>query len=347
MYSDTQKPGISTHTIRLVIGLIAITLPFLTSWLAGDPPLKSISASYYVTSSDWPRNIFVGFLISISALFLAYNGTNKTEFYLSKVGSVASFLIATFPEQGDAEKPRLILFIDEAHLVFEEASKALLSQIEQICKLIRSKGVGIYFVTQNPADIPEAVLGQLGLKIQHALRAFTAKDRKSIKLAAQNYPDTEFYEVEDLITGMGIGEALVTGLNEKGIPTPLVHCYLRAPQSRMGVLTDTELNHLIAASKLAKKYNEEIDSESAYELLTAKIEDAAAKTEEAATVEADEPKIEKSSQKVEPSMIEKLSKNTAVKQIGRTAARELTRGLLGVLGVKTTRRRSTRKSSWF
>lgn len=101
MHSEAKKPGISTHTIRLVIGLIAITLPFLTSWLAGNPPLTSISASYYVTSSDWPRNIFVGFLISIAALFLAYNGTNKTEFYLSKIGSVASFLIATFPSGGN------------------------------------------------------------------------------------------------------------------------------------------------------------------------------------------------------------------------------------------------------
>ena len=273
---------------------------------------------------------------------------DKPKLFSTFMLQMLAEIYATFPEQGDAEKPRLVLFIDEAHLVFEEASKALLNQIEQICKLIRSKGVGIYFVTQNPADIPEAVLGQLGLKIQHALRAFTAKDRKSIKLAAQNYPDTEFYEVEDLITGMGIGEALVTGLNEKGIPTPLVHCYLRAPQSRMGVLTDTELNHLIASSNIAKKYNEEIDSESAYELLTAKIEDAAAKNQEEEDIAEDnEPKAKKSSQKQEPSMMEKLSKNTAVKQIGRTAARELTRGLLGVLGVKTTRRRSTRKSSWF
>ncbi|MDA8692647.1 DUF853 domain-containing protein [Saprospiraceae bacterium] len=271
---------------------------------------------------------------------------DKPKLFSTFMLQMLAEIYATFPEQGDAEKPKLVLFVDEAHLVFEEASKALLNQIEQICKLIRSKGVGIYFVTQNPTDIPEAVLGQLGLKIQHALRAFTAKDRKSIKLAAQNYPDTEYYNVEDLITGMGIGEALITGLNEKGIPTPLVHTYLRAPQSRMGVLTDTELNQLIGRSRIAAKYNEEIDRESAYEILNAKIEDAAAKSEVTNEAPSDKPTSSSKAPKEEPGMMEKLSKNTAVKQIGRTAARELTRGLLGVLGVKQTRRRSSSRS-WF
>jgi len=139
-------------------------------------------------------------------------------------------IYGTFPEAGDLEAPKLVIFIDEAHLIFENASDALLDQIEAIIKLIRSKGVGIFFVTQNPADIPEDVLGQLGMKVQHALRAFTAKDRKAIKLAAQNFPESEFYTVEEKLTAMGIGEALVTVLNEKGIPTPLAHTLLRAPQ---------------------------------------------------------------------------------------------------------------------
>ncbi|MEM1218458.1 MAG: helicase HerA-like domain-containing protein, partial [Bacteroidota bacterium] len=149
-------------------------------------------------------------------------------------------IYATFPEAGDQEKPKLVLFIDEAHLVFEEASDVLMDQIEAIVKLIRSKGVGLFFVTQNPADIPNDVLGQLGLKVQHALRAFTAKDRKAIKLAAENYPLTDFYDVDQLLTELGIGEALVTALNDKGIPTPLVHTLLRAPQSRMDVLSNQE-----------------------------------------------------------------------------------------------------------
>ena len=145
-------------------------------------------------------------------------------------------IYASFPADGAVEQPKLVIFIDEAHLVFEEASSALLNQIEAIVKLIRSKGVGVFFITQNPADIPDDVLSQLGLKVQHALRAFTAKDRKAIKLAAENYPISEYYDVSDLITQLGIGEAFVTALNEKGIPTPLAHTLLRAPQSRMDIL---------------------------------------------------------------------------------------------------------------
>jgi DNA helicase HerA-like ATPase len=178
----------------------------------------------------------------------------------------------TLPEQGDSGRPELVMFIDEAHLIFKEASKALLSQIESIVKLIRSKGVGIYFVTQNPKDIPADVLSQLGLKIQHALRAFTANDRKAIKLAAQNYPDSDYYDTATVLTQLGIGEALVSGLNEKGIPTPLVRTMLRAPMSRMDVLTPREIKQVISSSRIYPKYSEEIDRESAYELLTKKIE---------------------------------------------------------------------------
>ena len=179
-----------------------------------------------------------------------------------------------FPEQGDSEKPELVFFIDEAHLIFKEASKPLLNQIESIVKLIRSKGVGLYFVTQNPTDVPSAVLSQLGLKVQHALRAFTAKDRKAIKLTAENYPLSDFYDTKDVLTNLGIGEALITALDEKGRPTPLAATMLRAPMSRMDILTETELKEVNRASKLSKKYNEVIDRESAYEILNEKIERA-------------------------------------------------------------------------
>jgi len=188
--------------------------------------------------------------------------------------SLLAEIYSTFPEQGDSGRPELVMFIDEAHLIFNEASKALLNQIESIVKLIRSKGIGLYFVTQNPTDVPEAVLSQLGLKIQHALRAFTAKDRKAIKLTAQNYPDTDYYDTTEVLTSLGIGEALVSALDEKGRPTPLAATMMRAPMSRMDVLTDSELSNLIADSKLAKKYNEDIDRESAYEMLSEKIEKA-------------------------------------------------------------------------
>lgn len=186
--------------------------------------------------------------------------------------SLLAEIYATFPEQGDSGRPELVIFIDEAHLIFNEASRALLNQIESIVKLIRSKGVGLYFVTQNPTDVPDAVLSQLGLKVQHALRAFTAKDRKAIKLTAENYPLSEYYKTDEVLTQLGIGEALISALNEKGIPTPLARTMLRAPMSRMDILTDDELKDLVKASKLIPKYNEVIDRVSAYEMLNGKIE---------------------------------------------------------------------------
>ena len=195
----------------------------------------------------------------------------------------------TFPEIGDQEKPKLVIFIDEAHLIFNQASKALLNQLENIVKLIRSKGVGLIFCTQTPTDVPDAVLSQLGLKIQHALRAFTAKDRQAIKLTAQNYPETSFYNVPEYLTSLGTGEAFVTALDNKGRPTPLVATMMRAPMSRMDILTDTEIKALLDKSALKTKYNEVIDRESAYEILNAKIaneapkEDSSKKTETKST----------------------------------------------------------------
>ena len=212
--------------------------------------------------------------------------------------SLLAEIYSTFPEQGDSGQPELVLFIDEAHLIFNEASKALLNQIESIVKLIRSKGVGIYFVTQNPTDVPEAVLSQLGLKVQHALRAFTANDRKAIKLTAQNYPDTDYYDTADVLTSLGIGEALVSALDEKGRPTPLAATMMRAPMSRMDVLTDSELSTLLGKSKLIKKYNETIDRESAYELLNKKIDQAqATEAKEKARKEHEELKKAETKQK--------------------------------------------------
>ncbi|MBB3124691.1 hypothetical protein FHS04_002214 [Mesoflavibacter sabulilitoris] len=199
---------------------------------------------------------------------------DKPKLFSTFMLSLLAEIYETFPEKGDADKPELIMFIDEAHLIFDQASKALLNQIESIVKLIRSKGIGIYFVTQNPTDVPEGVLGQLGLKIQHALRAFTAKDRKAIKLTAQNYPDTDYYDTAEVLTALGTGEALVSALNEKGRPTPLAATMMRAPMSRMDVLTNTELQNLLDDSKLVLKYNENIDRESAYEMLNKKIEKA-------------------------------------------------------------------------
>ncbi len=268
---------------------------------------------------------------------------DKPKLFSTFMLQLLAEIYSTFPEQGDADKPKLVLFIDEAHLIFSQASKPLLEQIEAIVKLIRSKGVGIYFVTQNPVDIPDAVLSQLGTKIQHALRAFTAKDRKAIKLAAQNFPDTPYYDTASLLTELGIGEALITVLDEKGIPTSLVHTLLRAPNSRMDVLTTREINKIVNASKLVEAYDEVVDRESAYEILNEKIE-LFQEQEHQEEMKKEKAKAKKTStRRKEKSTFDKVVNSS----VGRTVVRELTRGLLGVLGIKSTRRRRRRKNTWF
>ncbi|MDA8886725.1 DUF853 domain-containing protein [Bacteroidia bacterium] len=238
-------------------------------------------------------------------------------------------IYSSFPEQGDSGRPELVIFIDEAHLIFDEASKALLGQIETIVKLIRSKGVGLFFVTQNPTDVPEDVLAQLGMKVQHALRAFTAKDRKAIKLTSENYPISENYDVDELLTTLGIGEAIITVLNEKGIPTLLAHTLLTAPSSSMDVISDKEKEAVMAASSIKKKYDEELDRDSAYEMLNKKLDAAEEKSKKE---EAKKPK-KRTSTRREKSTIEKVVNSTA----GRTVIREVTRGILGVLGLSSSR----------
>lgn len=247
-------------------------------------------------------------------------------------------IYAIMPEEGDLESPKLVIFIDEAHLIFQEATQSLLEQIETIIKLIRSKGVGIYFCTQNPMDVPASVLGQLGLKIQHALRAFTAADRKVIKQTAENYPETNFYKTEDLITQMGIGEALVTILNEKGIPTPLAHTMMLTPQSRMDVLSPSEIDEVAGKSRLVVKYNNVADRESAYEILTDKLNQASQKITGTTTVTV-------RSQKSQKSTLEKVVENTVVKSMMRTAGTTIVRSLLGSLGLGGRSNSKTKK--WF
>jgi DNA helicase HerA-like ATPase len=266
---------------------------------------------------------------------------DKPKLFSSFMLQMLAELYASCPEEGDLDKPKLVMFIDEAHLIFQEASEALLQQIETIVKLIRSKGIGIFFCTQNPMDVPASVLAQLGLKVQHALRAFTAADRKVIKQTAENYPETEYYKTEDLITQLGIGEALVTMLNEKGIPTPLAHVMLYSPRSRMDILTDGEIDSITGRSKLVAKYNKAIDTESAYEILTAKLQEAAEKS--AAT----EKTGTKKSTKEEKSTLEKVADNTIVKSMVRTAGNTIVRSLLGALGLGGRSRSSSKTKTWF
>ncbi|AFH48883.1 Putative ATPase [Ignavibacterium album JCM 16511] len=260
---------------------------------------------------------------------------NRPKLFSTFMLCLLAEIYQTFPELGDRPEPKFVIVIDEAHLIFNEASKALLEQIETIIKLIRSKGVGIYFCTQNPQDVPASVLSQLGLKIQHALRAFTAQDRKMIKLTAENYPLSEFYKTDEMLTSLGIGEAAITVLNEKGIPTPLAATLLCAPRSRMDVLTDDELNEIISKSKLIPKYNEIIDRESAYEILNQKLERAAQQASNEISKEVPQVRFPQqtktTTRRTEKSAAEKIASSPLAKQVGRTLVRELTRGIFGVL----------------
>lgn len=266
---------------------------------------------------------------------------NRPKLFSTFMMSLLAEVYETFPEAGDEDKPKLCIFIDEAHLMFKEASNALLDQIEIIIKLIRSKGVGIYFVTQLPTDVPDDVLSQLGLKVQHALRAFTAKDRKAIKKTAENYPLSDFYDTDEVITSMGTGIALVTALNEKGIPTPLAVTLLQAPKTRMDVLTKKEIDEVVDYSLLNERYGKEIDRRSAYEILGEKMD----------RMEAEEVKEKRRvQQEKEDKAIEKTRRSTttrkragrprksttskAVDSFVKTAGREIIRGVFSIFGLK-------------
>lgn len=251
---------------------------------------------------------------------------DKPKLFSTFMLKLLSDIYRVMPELGDPPKPKLVLFIDEAHLIFSNASKALLSLMDTMVKLIRSKGISLIFCTQSPNDIPDSVLSQLGLKIQHALRAFTAKDRKAMKLVAQNFPSSKYYNTEDLLTSLGIGEALVSGLDAKGQPTPLVDCRVRAPESRMGILNEQELSEVIAQSTLSARYGKRSKTPSAQEKLKAQ------------SAENSNPISENYSRKKGPigdySMLEKLSKNTLIRQIIRQVFRDFMRSLMNRMGSK-------------
>ena len=208
---------------------------------------------------------------------------NNPNMYSTFMLWMMAELFETLPEAGDRPKPKMVFFFDEAHLLFENASKTLLSKIEQVVKLIRSKGVGIYFITQNPADIPDDVLGQLGNKVQHALRAYTPKEQKGAKAAAQSFRENPEFDTYEVLSQLGIGEALVSVLDEEGIPTVVKRCNILPPQSQMGALDDETRKSEILNNLLHTKYTQELDRESAYELLTKKV---AAEEEEAAEAKA-------------------------------------------------------------
>ncbi|MDQ3789285.1 MAG: DUF853 domain-containing protein [Actinomycetota bacterium] len=234
-------------------------------------------------------------------------------------------LFEELPEAGDLAAPKLVFFFDEAHLLFDDASKAFVERIEQTVKLIRSKGVGVFFCTQLPTDLPNAVLSQLGARVQHALRAFTPDDQKALARTVKTYPTTPHYDLEKALTSLGTGEAVVTVLGETGAPTPVAWTRLRAPRSLMGAIGDDAVKEAAAASDLHGKYAQTVDRESAYERMAQKASAAPAPQEKKA-----EPKKKEED---EPGFVEKVMGNSAVKSFLRSAAsavgREVTRGLFG------------------
>jgi DNA helicase HerA-like ATPase len=259
-----------------------------------------------------------------------------------------SELFEELPEVGDPDKPKLVFFFDEAHLLFDDAPKALVDKVEQVARLIRSKGVGVYFITQNPADVPDDILGQLGNRVQHALRAFTARDRKELKLAAETYRDNPAFSTEDAIREVGVGEAVTSFLENKGIPGMVQRTLIRPPSSQLGPIDPPLRRQVVNGSPLAGKYETAIDRRSAYEILTKRAADAARAAEEAERkeVEAEEREREfKSARRYSGSRVERstsrrssrdesfgeaLTRNV-MKELTGTTGRRLVRGLLGGL----------------
>lgn len=238
-------------------------------------------------------------------------------------------LFEQLPEVGDPEKPKLVLFFDEAHLLFDDAPKALLDKIEQVVRLIRSKGVGVYFVTQNPTDIPDSVLGQLGNRIQHALRAYTAKDQKAVKAAAETFRDNPAFSTTEVITEMGVGEALVSMLDEKGRPQIVQRTMIKPPQGQIGPITPQQRQQLMQNSLVAGVYEKMLDRESAHEILAERAE----KMQQAALAEQTEAAKEtvKPTRKSNRESVFEAFAKSAMRSVGSQIGRRLVRGIFGSL----------------
>ena len=267
--------------------------------------------------------------------------------YATSLLWLLSELFEELPEVGDPDKPKLVFFFDEAHLLFDDAPKALIDKVEQVARLIRSKGVGVYFVTQNPADVPEDILGQLGNRVQHALRAFTPRDQKALKMAAQTYRTNPRFSTEQAIREVGVGEAVTSMLEAKGAPGVVERTLIRPPSSQLGPITDAERRALMTASPLAGKYDTPVDRHSAYEVLMARADAAAKEAEEAERAEEEAEARErefKQARRYESdrvgrstsrssrsdSMGDKLTK-MVVRELTGTTGRRLVRGILGGL----------------
>ncbi|MCD8797285.1 helicase HerA-like domain-containing protein [Mammaliicoccus sciuri] len=251
----------------------------------------------------------------------------KPKLYATFLLWLLSELFESLPEVGDPEKPKIVFFFDEAHLLFNDSSKELIEKVEQVVRLIRSKGVGIYFVTQNPIDIPESVLGQLGNRVQHALRSYTPKDQKAIKSAAQTFRQNESFDTAQVIGELKTGEALISFLNDEGQPNVVERAFIRPPESKIGVIDESVKKDLIDNAPLNETYKETFDRESAYEMLQNKIEKQP--EEEPKTKKSQSSKKETTSKKKEkPSQFQKET-SKFLSTVGRQIGREIVRNIFG------------------
>ncbi|MEB6253942.1 DUF853 domain-containing protein [Mammaliicoccus sciuri] len=251
----------------------------------------------------------------------------KPKLYATFLLWLLSELFESLPEVGDHEKPKIVFFFDEAHLLFNDSSKELIEKVEQVVRLIRSKGVGIYFVTQNPIDIPESVLGQLGNRVQHALRSYTPKDQKAIKSAAQTFRQNESFDTAQVIGELKTGEALISFLNDEGQPNVVERAFIRPPESKIGVIAESVKKDLIENASLNETYKETFDRESAYEMLQNKIEKQP--EEEPKTKKSQSTKKETTSKKKEkPSQFQKET-SKFLSTVGRQIGREIVRNIFG------------------
>jgi DNA helicase HerA-like ATPase len=274
---------------------------------------------------------------------------DKPALYSTFMMWLLARLYHTLPEEGDLPKPKLAFFFDEAHLLFDDAPKAFLDQVEQVVRLIRSKGVGIFFVTQTPKDVPSDVLAQLGNRVQHALRAHTPDDEAALRATARTYPKTEFYDLEETLTTLGTGEAVVSGLDPRGVPTPVVACRLIPPATRMDTLTPEELKAELAQSDLMREYGTPVDRESAREMLERRVNGQGSTVDEDQLTVDRRPSTSRSRKPTRDSAMQTATKRilgAMGTSVGRAVGNAVVRGLLGALGVRATRR-TTRTRSWF
>ncbi|MFF1545206.1 helicase HerA-like domain-containing protein [Streptomyces sp. NPDC058291] len=321
--------GLSTATAGVILrSLTAFEAQGMASFF-GEPEFDT--AEFLRTASDGRGIVSVLELPAVQ---------DKPQLFSTFLMWLLADLFHDLPEVGDADRPKLVFFFDEAHLLFDDASKAFLDSITQTVRLIRSKGIGVFFVTQTPKDVPGEVLGQLGNRVQHALRAFTPDDQKALKATVKTFPDSA-YDLEELLTGLGTGEAVVTVLSERGAPTPVAATRLRAPESLMGPVDGAELDRAVQASPLHDRYAQAVDRESAFEKLAARAE-AAAPTDAKSAARTARPtpgtKPERPAPDAQRSVVEQVVGSGMFKSLARSVGtqigREITRSLFG-----TARRR--------